>query len=164
MPPRLGCPATKAGCQPLHLARLSCSQIGPRCRRGAATSGRQHRAATRCSGGMVSPVRSARVRSATIAHASRHRHRSPARCFRRHGRSSSSGSVCRPFKPISAIGSDPLCTPLVLGDRTALPSFYLAASGCRSNSPPDVAKHRLAALQIERDNSVGGDVSLSRSP
>ena len=54
-------------CQHDHLARLPCSQAGPRCCRGPPASRHQHRAAARCSGGMELAVRSAWVESA-IAH------------------------------------------------------------------------------------------------
>jgi len=59
----------RPSCQHDHLARISCSQAGPRCGRGPPASRHQHRAAARCSSGMESAVRSARVESATIAHA-----------------------------------------------------------------------------------------------
>jgi hypothetical protein len=68
----------RPSCQHDHLARLSCSQAGPRCRRGPPASRHQHRAAARCSSGMESAVRSTWVESATIAHAQKHR-----RCQRR---------------------------------------------------------------------------------
>ena len=60
-------------CQHDHLARLPCSQAGPRCRGRPPASWHQHRAAARCSGGMESPVRGARVESA-ITHVPKQRH------------------------------------------------------------------------------------------
>ena len=54
-----------------HLARLSCSQAGPRCGRGSSASGHQHRTAARCSCRMETAVRSAWIGSATIAHVSK---------------------------------------------------------------------------------------------
>jgi len=68
----------RPSCQHDHLARLSCSQAGPRCRGGPPASRHQHRATARCSGGMESAVRSAWVESATIAHAQK-----TGRCQRR---------------------------------------------------------------------------------
>ena len=56
-------------CQHDDLACLPRSQTGPRCRRGPSASGRQHRAASRCSGRMVSPVRSARFDATAITYA-----------------------------------------------------------------------------------------------
>ena len=86
----------RPSCQHDHLARLSCSQAGPRRRGRPPASRHQHRAAARCSSGMEAAVRSTWVESATIAHAQKHR-----RCQRRRALAATKPNLSR-AEPLSA--------------------------------------------------------------